>query len=378
MSGLCDQYFSECSAFNVAPRDYLIKIFDDLDTKAVDFDELNLKGNQDVFYKNRFESIEIVMLMQFLTKVSAQFTFKKLDLSFNNIDDTGMIAIGQYLVKADNLLYLDVSHNNATPKCTREFAQSFKGSNIQYLDISDNDWGDDLGEVLSPALMLCPSLKVLKISNVNLSDTSIILLSHGLRELKELQQLELRYPKLKSLDNEAIIHLCSLLKNNSNIMELDLGGWRINDSVIQVFCEYINFMNLRALSLCKNEISTSGCEFLFNSLLNVKSLVYLDLSSNRINDKSCLPIGTYLTHPNCTLEILKLNNNRILSDGLLLLAGGIQRCRTLKMIWLWGAKFDHTAALAIETVLQQGVVDSDLTFYTGPSQNNRQVAVKFR
>lgn len=91
--------------------------------------------------------------------------------------------------------------------------------------------------------------------------------------------------------------------------------------------------NLRTLDLETTELGDDGTSKFIDSITgNPSAIRNLYLNANGIGQSACASLGNYLANPSCTLESLFLSTNPIGDDGMLLLAPGLARNKTLKRL----------------------------------------------
>ncbi|XP_064425015.1 selection and upkeep of intraepithelial T-cells protein 5-like [Latimeria chalumnae] len=195
--------------------------------------------------------------------LSRNESLTELNLSNNPIKDTGMSLIcngsnNQIQKLRSNSCYL-------TPTCCRDLSSFLsRNQSLTELNLSDNPIQD------SGVSLIC------NISN------------------KEIQKLSLRSCILTSGCSEA---LCSFLKQNQSLTELDLSVNQLKDLGMSEICKADN-NQLQKLSLNNCSLTSGCCEGLCSVLKQNQSLRELNLSSNKIEDSGIS-------------EICKADNNRL-------------------------------------------------------------------
>ncbi|KAJ0059799.1 hypothetical protein NL108_013109 [Boleophthalmus pectinirostris] len=165
-------------------------------------------------------------------------------------------------------------------------------------------------EIVASALRSYPSyLKLLDISDTELEESSVKLLSDGLQSPHcNLETLRLMACDLSEM---SCGYLASALKLNlSHLRELDLGdNNRIKDTGLSLLCGFLQSPDCKLHTLKLNEclLTEAGCASLTSALLlNPSHLRTLDLSINDVKQSGLNSLSSFLQVPLCRLEVLRL------------------------------------------------------------------------
>uniref|UniRef100_W5LP35 NACHT domain-containing protein n=1 Tax=Astyanax mexicanus TaxID=7994 RepID=W5LP35_ASTMX len=218
-----------------------------------------------------------------------------------------------------------------------ESVLNLENSSLKELDLSNNDLQDSGVELLSAGLKsshcklhilrlaLCnigrktcenlesvlnlenSSLKELDLSNNDLQDSGVELLSAGLKSSQcKLQILRLASCNLgvKTCENlESVLNL-----ENSSLKELDLSNNDLQDSGVELLSAGLKSLQckLQILRLASCNLGVKMCENL-ESVLNLEnsSLKELDLSNNDLQDSGVELLSAGLKSSQCKLQILR-------------------------------------------------------------------------
>ncbi|XP_062387777.1 NACHT, LRR and PYD domains-containing protein 12-like [Sardina pilchardus] len=258
--------------------------------------------------------------------------------------------------------------------------------------LADCKLTDKSCDVVASVLQSPNSLIELDLSNNDLGDSGVQLLSEGLSSPHcKLQTLRLAGCKLTEKSCE---HVASVLQSPNSLIELDLTDNELTDSGVQLLSKGLSspHCKLQMLRLAGCKLTDKSCELVASVLQSPNSLIELDLSDNDLGDSGVQLLSKGLSSPHCKLQILRLagckftekscehvasvlqspnslieldlKDNELTDSGVQLLSKGLSspHCK-LQMLRLAGCKLTDKSCELVASVLQSpnSLIELDLS-----------------
>ncbi|XP_056304256.1 protein NLRC3-like [Danio aesculapii] len=170
--------------------------------------------------------------------------------------------------------------------------------------LSDCYLTDRSCSALATVLRSDTSLKELNMSNNNLQDSGVKLLCAGLKDKCDLELLRL---SKCDLTVESCSALASVLRSDSSsLKDLDLSNNNLQDSGVKLLSDGLKDSKLEKLRLSDCSISEEGYKALASALRsNPSHLIELDLRGNDPGQSGVKELTELLQDPHCTLKTLR-------------------------------------------------------------------------
>ncbi|XP_056615474.1 NACHT, LRR and PYD domains-containing protein 3-like isoform X2 [Triplophysa dalaica] len=229
------------------------------------------------------ESCEVVSL----ALQSSKCPLRELDLSNNDLNDSGVKLISDALKTHNCHLHtLRLSGCNVTEECCVSLSSALQSSK-------------------------CP-LRELDLSNNDLKDSGVKLISDALKTHNcQLHTLRL---SLCNVTEECCVSLSSCLQSSTSLRELDLSNNDLKDSGVKLISDALKTHNcqLHTLRLSGCMVTDDGCCSLASALSSQSSrLRELDLSYNHPQHTTLQLLSHTLNDPNYTINVSHGGEKRI-------------------------------------------------------------------
>uniref|UniRef100_A0A8C2GSS2 Uncharacterized protein n=1 Tax=Cyprinus carpio TaxID=7962 RepID=A0A8C2GSS2_CYPCA len=304
----------------------------------------------------------------------------ELDLSENKLGNPGMKIILTLFENVQcRLEKLKLNCISITDEGCAALASAFN-SNLRELDLSRNQIGDSGVTEISSLLRNSQTLQILRLSDCSITEEGYKALSSALRSnpshlieldltgndvgpsgVKQLSDL-LQDPncKLKTLRflgpaaDEGCQYVTGIVgKNPLLLRELNLSEHELGDTGVNQISALLQdkHCTLNTLILKNNCITEGGCHVLAAALnSNPSNLTELDLSENKLGNPGMKIILTLFENVQCRLEKLKLNCISITDEGCAALASAFNS--NLRELYLSRNQIGDSGVTEISSLLR--------------------------
>ena len=233
-----------------------------------------------------------------------KYTLKCLCLSSCALKEDGLQKVADALNHNYLLMDLDISSNFITDKVTAALGLFFKNSQLQRLNLSYCEWQTKSLSELINATMSLRYLKCINFSGYSLDDEAAQYLAGSIDANDTLEELTLAKCVLNP---RRIIHIFVYLRKLGTLKYLDLSNNRIADEAVTVLAEAILCNPIQHLNLSQSLQGVSS-SIIVTAIDNRKTLQYLDLSNNSIDDEGAIFMTDAIV-ANKYLHHINLSNN---------------------------------------------------------------------
>ncbi|XP_062394623.1 NACHT, LRR and PYD domains-containing protein 3-like [Sardina pilchardus] len=222
--------------------------------------------------------------------------------------------VATVLQSPNSLIELDLSHNDLGDSGVHLLSKGLSSPNckLQTLRLGECKLSEKSCGIVATVLQSPNSLIELDLSHNDLGDSGVHLLSKGLSSPNcKLQTL--RFADCKLTDKPCEI-VASVLQSPNSLLQLDLSDNDLGDSGVQLLSKGLSSFNckIHTLRLSDCLISEKGCGFLASALTsNPSHRKELDLSYNHPGESGLKLLSARLEDPVCKLERLKTDHSSV-------------------------------------------------------------------
>ncbi|XP_034722249.1 NLR family CARD domain-containing protein 3-like [Etheostoma cragini] len=279
---------------------------------ALVFILLSSEEDLDVFDLKKYSASEEALLRLLpVVKASNKALLKDCNLSERSFEALSSVLSSQS--SESSLRELDLSNNNLQDSGVRHLSLGLESPHcrLEALRLSSCTLSKRTCKALSSVLSSqSSSLRELDLSNNYLRDSGVKHLSSGVKSPHcRLETLRLIGCTLSERSCEALSSVLS--SESSNLRELDLSNNELQDSGVELISPGLKspHCRLETLSFSGCMISEEGCTSLASALRsNPSHLRVLDLSYNHPGDSGVKRLSALLEDPNCRLNTLRVDH----------------------------------------------------------------------
>jgi len=255
--------------------------------------------------------------------LAGNYNLQTLYLSGNQIGEKGALSLAGAILHGTGLQILHLSANSIGPSGMKAIAGAIAKNDSRWTETAATS-GECLvrrmeelhlgsasitsdGFVAVPAMLLSnTALKSLCVSNNNLDDRDMLLLSQALTQNK-LVPLESLFLSFNEITCQGVECLMNAVWGSTTLRNLKLDNNNIQDRGAQLCAVVLTSIALETLDLSFNKVTTTGIKALMKNLSESTSLRTLGLSGIPIDQNASKAVSYALAY-NASLEALYLDN----------------------------------------------------------------------
>ncbi|XP_015246720.1 PREDICTED: protein phosphatase 1 regulatory subunit 37-like isoform X1 [Cyprinodon variegatus] len=347
LTDVIEAYQQSCSKYQVQPIENILRQLQQGVCGGGSVECLDLKGER--LDHRSCEALEVVLK-------SLHFDF--INLQAAQLEENGASSLLDMILYYESTTYLDISDNSSMGTSSwRALAHLIKQSAcLSRLDACNVSLVDYRVQSLSKAL-LTSRLKVLHLTNAQLSGKSLFTLVQALKANRALQELHLSNNQLNSYQDA--MQLGDLLRYNNTLQKLELSNNALADGGLEELCEGLSRQTkgVKGLILKNNHITQRGMKYLAKILPGLKALEVLDLGNNLLGNEGIQIIREPLMLNSSVLH-LGLAQTNITCEGAVALAEFLAESRLIQRLDLHQNKVKLGGLMALSLALR---INSSLT-----------------
>ncbi len=246
--------------------------------------------------------------------VSHNSYLKGLNLTGNKLTSQSFAYLCSYLSTCLNLEFLNLSNTGIGEYDFNQFNMSIKSnSTLRHLFLNNN-YFLNCDNINTEYRIFSSKLETLSIKSCKIQSKIISLLINRLKSKSCLKSLLLPDLNLSENDLELILDNCLLVNGFDTIDISNIKHFYASSKLQESFLMKMTFLQMKTLIFKENKLNKQFLQSLSNVILS-DSLISLDISSNNIDNSDFEHVLTIVKRVK-SLQKLYLNNNLITSKGI--------------------------------------------------------------
>ncbi|KAL3626243.1 RAN GTPase-activating protein 2 [Castilleja foliolosa] len=256
---------------------------------------------------------EALEVMNIFSEALEGSNLKYLNISDNALGEKGVRAFGKLLKSQTNLEELYLMNDGISKEAAQAICELVPKTDIlKVLHFHNNMTGDEGAIAISEILNRCPLLEDFRCSSTRVGAEGGVALSEALAKCRNLKKIDLR-------DNmfgvEAGLKLSEALYKHEHLTEIYLSYLNLEDDGAIAIADALKESAplLEVLEMAGNDITAEAASSLSDCVSRKKGLVKLNLSENELKDEGAIQISEALGEEHEKLKEVDLSQNSIRS-----------------------------------------------------------------
>ncbi len=290
---------------------------------------------------------EIKVLVDVLLQLDfIEYLFLEDTLPSNN----GAILLSQLLKQKKNIKEFKLSGPRINTVGAKAIAESLiDNTNIEKFELSNTNFGDE-GAIAFSEILNTTLIRKLNLNSNFINNNGIISLANILKDNITITDLDLSFNKFNF---EVASNLKEVIMFNKTIMTLFLDNNNLGDPGIFILVQgLIENNTLRKLNISDNNINIKGAEAIARALLFNKSIMELDIFNNNISDEGTIALANTL-ESNDTITKINLSGNNISDNGAIALGNILKINKSITHLNISSNEINHIGAISLAEGLEK-------------------------
>ena len=238
------------------------------------------------------------------TILSLLFFITSINLGYNDLSNQGVYNIFSFINNKSRLVSLDLSQTNINEKAIEFISEKMDKSIIlRILNLSNNNLSQAC-IYLKKLLIKETNIKVIKLVSCNISE-NINLLFQGLCKITNIETFDISNNKFSNKNTILLNDIFDFFKENKKLINLILDNVNINDLTMSYIIKGIELnCTIKKLSIKDNFITNEHIDKLINSIEKNEIIRKIELEGNGLSQIYKQKIYSLLSE--------KLNRNKLL------------------------------------------------------------------